>query len=82
MTFVEAKKTIAGYNLANSFSGSVNIMCGEIDDSNQLYMETQLFIHNNLVQHMTLALYMCLSYHDTTTLHGNLTIFYLRPLMP
>ena len=43
MMFVEAKKTIAGYNLANSFSGSVNTMCGEIDDSDQHYMKTQLY---------------------------------------
>ena len=31
---------------------------------------------------MTLTLFMWLSYHDTTTLHGNLAISYLRPLMP
>jgi len=48
----------------------------------QLYMKTQLFIHHNLGQHMTLALFMSLLYYDTTILHGNLVISYLRPLMP
>ena len=31
---------------------------------------------------MTLTLFMWLFYHDTTTLHDNLVISYLRPLMP
>ena len=31
---------------------------------------------------MTITLFMWISYHDTTTLHDNLAIFYLRPLMP
>ena len=44
-------------------------------------MGPQLFIHHNLVQHKTFALFMWLSYHDTTTLHGNLVISYLRSLM-
>ena len=30
---------------------------------------------------MTLTLFMWLPYHDTTTLHGNFAISYLRPLM-
>ena len=47
----------------------------------QLYMETQLFIHHNLLQYTTLELFMWLPYHDTTTLHGNLAISYLRPLI-
>ena len=47
----------------------------------QLYMGNQLFIHHYLVQHNTRALFISLPYHDTTTLHGNLVIFYLRPLM-
>ena len=55
--FVEAKMSIAAYNIANSFSGSVNTMSGEIGDSNQLYMETQLFFQH-LIQHRTLALFM------------------------
>ena len=48
----------------------------------QLYMKTQLFIHHNLGQHMTLALFMWLLYYDTTILHDNIAISYLRPLMP
>ena len=45
-------------------------------------MRTQLFIHHNLLQHKTLVLFIWLSYHDTTTLHDNLIISYLTPLMP
>ena len=44
-------------------------------------MRNQLFIHHNLVQHNTLVLFISLPYHDTTTLHGNFAIFYLKPLM-
>ena len=47
----------------------------------QLYMKTQLFIHYNLIQHMTLALFMWLPYRDTTTLHDNLAVSYLRLFM-
>lgn len=45
-------------------------------------MGTELFIHHNLIKYRTLALFMQLPYHDTTTLHDNLAISYLRPLMP
>ena len=56
-------------------------MCGEIGDSHQFYMGTQLFIHHNLVQNKILTLFMCLPYYGTNTLHDNIFIFYLRPLM-
>ena len=48
----------------------------------QLYTRNQLFIHHNLVQHNTLAPFISLPYHDTTSLHDNHAIFYLRHLMP
>jgi len=56
-------------------------MCGEIGDSHQLYMGNQLFIHHNLIQYKTLALFMQLPYHYIATIHDNLAISYLRPLM-
>ena len=53
-----------------STNHDINFFCGH-------YTHT-----TNLLQHKTIALFIWLPYHDTTTLHGNLVIFYLRPLMP
>ena len=57
-----------------------------------MYLETErltlqgnsnLYSQFNLIQYeMTLTLFVWLSYQDTTILHGNLVISYLRLLMP
>jgi len=49
-------------------------------ETNSLQGNSNLYSQLNLIQHeITLTLFMWLSYHDTTTLHGNLAISYLRP---